>query len=394
MSSEADVKRLLEQITKLCGKISVAKKETSQLAELCNILSNRLSDRPSNYDDIKSKLPKVEEQLKSWSKLNYPKSLMKKGHIEASVTGFIEELQVKDTRDNNNASTGNEAPRLRQLDGEVEIGERTYARGPYGEIFVGKWTSGPGEVEDVALKTTKALRMPSPSEGVNKKPERELLRWADLKHTNVLKFHGIVTKSYPEHPYMVLPLYKNGNLLEYVKKTSQPDKNRLLCGSASGLSYLHSREIIHGSVKCKNVLVSDEGEPQIWNFEIARIADETSENAAARTVSSGDNVRYAAPELIRINGAPATKHSDTYSFALLVLECITEEQPFPHLDRDAAVIHVRITKGQSPPRPDRQDQKKHISDRLWKCMEDCWNPAPDRRPSMEFVQKFLIDNKD
>ena len=117
-----DVKQLLEQITKLCGKISVAKvnlprlirpfdtncgghvpkqKETSQLAELCRTLSNRLSDHPHGYNDIKrpvhylspihlplryndSKLVKVKEQLTDWSKLNYPKSFSKFGSLPHS----------------------------------------------------------------------------------------------------------------------------------------------------------------------------------------------------------------------------------------------------------------------------------------------------------------------
>lgn len=74
-----DVRNLLEQINKLCGKIHAAKvnlspssiplmliirftppkqKETLQLAGLCDILGNRLSDRSLNsqqysYDDIK-----------------------------------------------------------------------------------------------------------------------------------------------------------------------------------------------------------------------------------------------------------------------------------------------------------------------------------------------------
>lgn len=72
-----DVKQLLEEIRKLCGKISVAKvdlspslspsiltkrsvhpkqKETSQLAELCDVLSDHLGDsslRSPNHDDVK-----------------------------------------------------------------------------------------------------------------------------------------------------------------------------------------------------------------------------------------------------------------------------------------------------------------------------------------------------
>jgi hypothetical protein len=74
-----DVKQLLGHISNLCGKLHVAKvnlslssippmlimrshtpkqKETSQLAELCDVLRNRLSDRSlisqqDNYDEIK-----------------------------------------------------------------------------------------------------------------------------------------------------------------------------------------------------------------------------------------------------------------------------------------------------------------------------------------------------
>ena len=118
------------------------------------------------------------------------------------------------------------------------------------------------------------------------------------------------------------------------------------------------------------------------------------EKAAFETVSSGDTVRYAAPELIEINGASATTHSDTYSFAMLVLECITEEAPFSYLEKDAAVVHARITKRQSPARPHEQDQKKNISDKLWKYMTECWDPTPERRPSMEEVNNFFLSNQD
>jgi len=100
-------------------------------------------------------------------------------------------------------------------------------------------------------------------------------------------------------------------------------------------------------------------------------------------------VSDAAPELI-VNGALPTMESDTYSFALLVLECITEEAPFSHLEREAAVVHARINKRQIPPRPPKQDQKEPISDELWNLMMDCWNWVPKNRPTIEVVQKFFI----
>lgn len=122
-----EIKQLLERISKHCSKISVAKvdpslssilllliiqstspkqKETSQLADQCETLGNRLNDRSfilqqPNYDGTKrpvhlpppihlpltrndSALVKVEEQLAAWSRFNYPKSLSKFGSLSPS----------------------------------------------------------------------------------------------------------------------------------------------------------------------------------------------------------------------------------------------------------------------------------------------------------------------
>ena len=118
--------------------------------------------------------------------------------------------------------------------------------------------------------------------------------------------------------------------------------------------------------------------------------EEINENTISKTVSSGDVVRYSAPELIENNNVLATMNSDTYSFAMLILECITEEVPFSSLTRDASVIHARISKKQDPPRPDGQDRKNRVSDGLWDLMMRCWSVKPDHRPTMEHVHSFFL----
>jgi len=113
------------------------------------------------------------------------------------------------------------------------------------------------------------------------------------------------------------------------------------------------------------------------------------------TASSGDGVRYSAIELIEGNGATATTHSDTYSFAMLILECVTEEVPFSNIPHEAAVVHARLSKRQIPPRPGIQnpeDPKKCVSDGLWDLMTRCWSVRPEDRPAMEYVHKFLADH--
>ena len=109
----------------------------------------------------------------------------------------------------------------------------------------------------------------------------------------------------------------------------------------------------------------------------------------AKTVSSADIVRYAAPELIETDNFSATMESDTYSFAMLIVECITEDVPFSNITRDAAVIHARINKKQRPPRPDGPEERKYVSDGLWELMNRCWSLKPDLRPTMDHVHSFF-----
>jgi son of sevenless-like protein len=137
----------------------------------------------------------------------------------------------------------------------------------------------------------------------------------------------------------------------------------------------------------------DKGEPQICDFGISRIMEEPNENTASKTVSSAAVVRYAAPEVIEMNNVFATTQSDTYSFAMLILECITEEVPFSNITRDAAVIHARISKKQVPSRPDGQEGKNRVTDLLWDLMKRCWSVKPEERPTMETVHNFFLNYK-
>ena len=108
---------------------------------------------------------------------------------------------------------------------------------------------------------------------------------------------------------------------------------------------------------------------------------------------SGD-VRYLAPELVENNDTYAATCLDTYSFAMLILECITEEAPFPNLSHDAAVIHARINRRQCPPRPDGQDPRNCVSDGLWDLMMRCWSFKANRRPTMAHVHSFFLNPPD
>jgi len=112
-----------------------------------------------------------------------------------------------------------------------------------------------------------------------------------------------------------------------------------------------------------------------------RTGDTTPGNAP------GSSIRYLAPELIEDTNAPATRGSDTFSFGMLMLECITEETPLFDLSGfDARIAEVRY-----PPRPDGPDPKTCIPDPLWELISSCLSTKRDDRPTMEQVRDFFSE---
>ena len=115
---------------------------------------------------------------------------------------------------------------------------------------------------------------------------------------------------------------------------------------------------------------------------MTRIVEDSVEGTIRRT-GSGGSVGYLAPELVGNENTLATINSDTYSFAMLILECVTEKKPFSDLPRDA------VAEGQRPPRPDGPDPNSRVPDCLWDLMLRCWSTESNHRPTMEEVHSLL-----
>lgn len=83
-------------------------------------------------------------------------------------------------------------------------------------------------------------------------------------------------------------------------------------------SYL---KLIHSIVQ-SNILITDEGKACLCDFGLSTITEFQGSSYLASTI--GGNVRWAAPELFRINEdnsvPPVTSHSDIYSFGSVMLE--------------------------------------------------------------------------
>lgn len=120
---------------------------------------------------------------------------------------------------------------------------------------------------------------------------------------------------------------------------------------------------------------------------MSKVIEEVTGGSASATLTAGGSARWLAPELIE--GSSPTMGADTYSYAMAILELLTEKQPYAEIKRDAAVIHDIIFLKKTPSRP-QAGATRWLSNALWDLMQRCWHKDSLSRPSMAEVTASLM----
>lgn len=94
------------------------------------------------------------------------------------------------------------------------------------------------------------------------------------------------------------------------------------------LSYLHSRNVVHGDLKPQNVIVSSKG-PVLVDLGVCAVIKEGGVGLSGTPV-------YLAPEVLR--GAPFTPRSDIYSLGVMLYEAIAGCLPYDAPDLQGLFI--------------------------------------------------------
>jgi len=165
------------------------------------------------------------------------------------------------------------------------------------------------------------------------KTEQELLSEVEiltlLKHNHVITLIGYCVEGL--NHLLVYNFVSRGNLEENLhggkEKPILPWKVRLnvAVGVAKALDYLHngfSQSVIHGDVKTSNILLSEEFEPQLSDFGLARWASTSSYITCSDVLGT---FGYLAPEYF-VYGKVNDK-TDVYAFGVVLLELITGRKP-------------------------------------------------------------------
>jgi serine/threonine protein kinase len=99
--------------------------------------------------------------------------------------------------------------------------------------------------------------------------------------------------------------------------------------------------VVHRDLKPLNILVTDEGEPKLLDFGIAKILDLTAD--ATMTGMQMLTPDYASPE--QVTGNPVTTTTDIYSLGALLYKLLTGSSPHKFDGESVGAIALGISAG-------------------------------------------------
>ncbi|XP_051128047.1 receptor-like cytosolic serine/threonine-protein kinase RBK2 [Andrographis paniculata] len=187
--------------------------------------------------------------------------------------------------------------------------------GGYSEVYKGHMESG----ELVAVKRLTRGN----TEEMTADYLSELGILVHVSHPNIANVIGYCVEG---GMHIVLPLSVNGSLSSLLKgrkeKLTWSLRYNIALGIAAGLSYLHEgcqRRIIHRDIKSANILLTEDLEPMISDFGLAKwLPDQWTHLTASQFEGT---FGYLPPEFF-MHGIVDEK-TDVYAFGVLLLEIIT-----------------------------------------------------------------------
>ncbi|GJN11491.1 hypothetical protein PR202_ga29689 [Eleusine coracana subsp. coracana] len=176
---------------------------------------------------------------------------------------------------------------------------------------------------------------------------------AQLQHKNLVRLLGFC--SHQDDTLLVYEYIKNGSLDNFLFDKSKGNalhwelQYNIIIGIAKGILYLHedsSMRIIHRDLKANNILLSDDMEPKIADFGLAKLLVEG--HTRTQTARAVGTLGYMAPEYA-MHGRVSPK-IDIFSFGVLVLEIVTRRSNCSSDDYSAVNLLSDLCRGEEKKR--------------------------------------------
>ncbi|GLT42552.1 hypothetical protein SLA2020_165450 [Shorea laevis] len=266
--------------------------------------------------------------------------------------------------------------------------ENLIGKGGYAEVFKGRLQNG-------QLVAVKRLTKGSPEEIIGDFLA-EMGIMAHVQHPNTAKLIGYGIEG---GMHLVLELSPNGSLASLLygskEKLKWSIRYKIALGTAEGLLYLHQgcqRRIIHRDIKAANVLLTEDFEPQICDFGLAKWLPERWTH---HVVSKFEGTfGYLAPEYL-MHGIVDEK-TDVFAFGVLLLELVTGRRALDYSQQSLVLWAKPLLKNNDirelidPALAD--DYNPRQMNLVILAASLCINQSSIRRPQMSQVVQLLNGN--
>ena len=245
--------------------------------------------------------------------------------------------------------------------------------------------------------------------------EHEASAASALEHPNICPIYEF--GEYEGQPFIVMPLLEGRTVEQQISSDGLersplpvPKLLDLAIQVLKGLEAAHSRGIIHRDIKPANIFSTNDGQPKILDFGVAKLAygeigadDPRAQDEAetATIIPSGDLVlsrtgmvvgtaAYMSPEQVR--GEKVDARTDLFSFGLVLYEMATGKRAFggstwPVLQEEVLSGTPKPVRGLNPDIPIRLENI--IAKAIEKDREARYQAASEMRADLEDLQRQL-----
>ncbi len=163
---------------------------------------------------------------------------------------------------------------------------------------------------------------------------------------------------------------------------------------ADGLAHAHEHGILHCDLKPANILLTDEGQPMLLDFNLA---EDTKVRTSAAAAQQGGTLPYMSPE--QLAGFVGNKQtldgrSDLFALGVILFEFLTGRYPFPAPKGSPREVVEQMLRDRQDPPPRLRPWNKAITPAVEAIVRRCLECAParryaDARALQEDVQRHL-----
>ncbi|MCA9272454.1 MAG: serine/threonine protein kinase [Phycisphaerales bacterium] len=174
-----------------------------------------------------------------------------------------------------------------------------------------------------------------------------------LQHPGIAQIYeaGTTQSDFGEQPYFAMEYIRGTPLLEYVKSRKCTPQERLILVQriADAVHHAHTRGVVHRDLKPANILVTEDGQPKILDFGVARSVGSDLHETSSKTRIGQlvGTVPYMSPEQVGGESEEIDARSDIYSLGVVLYELLAGHLPY---DLERRVIHeaIRVIREDEP----------------------------------------------